>query len=379
MQEHERGTRLAIYHIVTVAATWGAPLLGGVASESARGFSLQFEIIDVFLIPATLLLALGAPETVFDRSYTAAQTPSTGQYQKSMVLRPRMRLTVETAKEYLATLKPHVYTGVLDLSILLQAPSAVVAPTTILLFLVSFLPLATLWGLTASASLLFSPLPFLLDPASVGVLLTGPWLLIMIPTAAFALLPAWHTNFTPRLNAYAVAGGSLLVFIGLVALGLHLDSAMTIPSGASTSIFALDFLGDGVSFPAVSLLLGLLAAGGGVLDAATVRPLIRRSTQFTSANLGVALRCTVDMDGGVAFWRALAAGIFVMAVPNAAWWWDLLKSLCLGVAVAQVLLAAALAALWWFYDEHIRRLDGRVLGCVDLELLKRAGSFFDMD
>ncbi len=56
-------------------------------SASAMGFELQFEIITVFLVVALLLLALGAPETVFDRSFYLINTPASAWSLKKLPLR----------------------------------------------------------------------------------------------------------------------------------------------------------------------------------------------------------------------------------------------------------------------------------------------------
>lgn len=329
-------------------------------------------------------MALGAPETAFDRAYTIAETPATGtSYFKSLPPVPGGTFSLSSLKDYVAKLKPLSYVSDRrDSTFLLQAPRAFVAPTTLLIFLVSFLPSASLWGLSSSLSLLFSPMPFNLSTASLGALTTGPFILATATTAAFALWPWWHITFTvTRSNTIAIAAGSGLAFTALLAFGLHLASCMTsLPEGddGTTSVYALHYLGSRVNLPVVSFLLGLLAAGIAVIDS-TTRPLIRRSTAFTSSNLGVALRNTAHMDAGVGFWRTLAAGVFVIALPDAVWDWEGLKETCIGIGVTQVILGAAIAALWWFWDESIRRLDGRVMRLVDLEMLKRAGSFFDTD
>jgi MFS family permease len=380
--EHERCRRVAVYSIVQVAATWGSPLLGGVASRTGTGFSLQFAILSSFFIIAVPLMALGAPETAFDRAYNMAQTPATGvSYVKSLPLAPRTSL--ELFKDYVAKLKPVGYSAERrDSTILLQVPLAFIAPTTFLLFLVSFLPSATLWGLSSSLSLLFSPMPFNLSTSSLGALTAGPFILVTSVTALFALWPKWHITFTAkRSNSIAIGAGSGLAFIGLLTFGLHLSSSMTTlpPNDAgTTSVYALNYLGKRVSFPLLSFLLGLVAAGTAVLDSAA-RPLIRRSTAFTSSNLGVALRNTAHMDAGVGFWRTLAAGVFVMALPNAVWDWEGLRQTCIGIGTAQVVLGGVVAGVWWFWDEALRRLDGRVMRLVDLDMLKRTGSFFDTD
>lgn len=380
--EHERCRRVAIYSIVQVATTWGPPLLGGLASQTGTGFGLQFAILSSFFVIAVPLLALGAPETAFDRAYNMAQTPATGvSYTKSLPLAPRTSL--ESFKDYVAKLKPVGYSAERrDSSVLLQVPRAFIAPTTLLLFLVSFLPSAAVWGLSSSLSLLFSTMPFNLSTSALGLMTGGPFILATGVTAVFALWPKWHITFTAtRSNSIAIGVGSGLAFVGLVTLGLHLSSCMTAlpPDDAgTTTVYALDYLGRRVSFPLVSFLLGLVAAGTAVLDSAA-RPLIRRSTAFTSSNLGVALRNTAHMDAGAGFWRTLAAGVFVMALPNAVWDWEGLRQTCVGIGAAQAALGGAVAGLWWFRDEALRRLDGRVMRLVDLDMLKRTGSFFDTD
>ncbi|KAB5555092.1 major facilitator superfamily domain-containing protein [Coniochaeta sp. 2T2.1] len=379
--EHERCRRVAVYSIVQVATTWGPPLLGGLASSTSTGFGLQFAVLSAFFLIAVPALALGAPETAFDRAYNMAQTPATGSttgYIKSLPLAPRTRLDV--VKDYIAKLKPLSYTSPQrNSATLLQVPRAFIAPTTILNSLVSFLPLCTLWGLSLSLPLLFAPMPFNLSTTTLGLLTTGPFLLATAVTALFALWPKWHITFTAtRSNSIALSAGTALIFTGLLAFGLHLSSCMTPVPMDQTMVYAINYLGSRVSFPLLSFLLGLVAAGAAVIDSAS-RPLIRRSTAFTSSNLGVALRNTTHMDAGVGFWRTLMAGVFVIAVPNAVWDWEGLKATCIGVGVAQVLLAGVVGAVWWFWDESVRRLDGRVMRLVDLSILKRAGSFFDTD
>ncbi|TPX11759.1 uncharacterized protein E0L32_007496 [Thyridium curvatum] len=377
-QEHERGLRVAIYSIVSVSTTWGAPLLGGVASRTPAGFTVQYQVINSFLAVAVPLMALGAPETNYDRIFSMIQTPASAWSLKQLPPRPRGSVSVEAVKEYVKGMKPYSYEGPsLGVNILLQAPRAAVAPTTLMLFLVSFLPLSALWGLSSSLSLLFSPMPFMLSTSSLGALSTAPWLMSTAAVAVFALLPVWHTRFVPKFNFAALAGGAALSFMGILVFGLYVERRMSAPSGG-VSAFAPDGVGRSVSFPAVSFALGLLAAGVYVLDA-TARPMVRRSTQFTSSNVAAALRHTGDMEAGLAAWRALAAGVFVVALPNAVWAWEGLRATAIGVAAAEAGVALAAAGVWWFYDENVRRLDGWVMGCVDLDLLKRSGSFFDMD
>ncbi|KND92939.1 hypothetical protein TOPH_02445 [Tolypocladium ophioglossoides CBS 100239] len=94
--EHERNLPVSLFNVFTIATTWASPLVGGVASTNAGSFSKQFRIICGFYALAIPLLALGAPETAFDRSTTAitpSPVPGMGGFPR---WRLRHRLNKET-------------------------------------------------------------------------------------------------------------------------------------------------------------------------------------------------------------------------------------------------------------------------------------------
>ncbi|CAK7214371.1 hypothetical protein SBRCBS47491_002120 [Sporothrix bragantina] len=413
--EHERVARTAAVDVVAVACLWGGPLLGGVVSTATNGsidFGRQFAVLGGFLVVAAFAVVLAAPETTYDRSFYSINTPappSSAWSNKSLPLRPHNKFSKDMVLSYLKSddLRPLSYKAntLTDLAVLLQVPRAMVAPTTVLLTLVTLLPFCALWGMSASLSLLFAPLPFDLSPRSLGALFTGPWLmatLVVVVTSggltAIAGLSTVTTLFnkmgvtwpsswkrlfsTTQHNLLAMAAGSLLVFVGLLAVGLYIASCSSLAAAhaATTheSTFAIPSTPPLLRFPAVSFLLGLLSVGA-YLTNATVLPMVRRSAQFTSSNLALTQRNTVDMAGGVVVWRTLVAGAFVMGLPNAVWFYTLLKAASVGMVVAQVLVAAVVGLVWWRYDEAVRRLDGQVMRSVDLGMLKRAGSFFETD
>lgn len=421
--------RIAIYSVVTVTTTWGPPLIGGVASESREGFSLQFMILSAFFVIAVPAIALGAPETSFDRAFAAAQVPgtaaSTYQYQPSLPASPRRFFSLETFNNYIVKLKPYAYSGPADLRTLLQVPRAAITPTVALITLVTFLPFAALWGLGTSFSLLLSPSPLNISPSTIGTLFTSPWILsITVVTVAsvLQLLPSHFfkklnspitlnitLRWTPTANILAIAVGTLLTFIGVLTLGLYLNSAMAFfnfllePSESDLS--------PKVNLAAVSFLFGLLAAGAYLL-ASTTAPLIASSTAFTSSSLASATRNTADMTGAVVCYRSLVSGIFAMAVPKALLnnvssllaegaqvmtfspSWSAVKSFGLGVAIAQLLIGVIVAVVWWVWGGsskpgeegkpgEVKKWDGKVMklvgGDVLLGGLERKGSFFELD
>ncbi|KAF9872406.1 cycloheximide resistance [Colletotrichum karsti] len=378
--EHERNIRIAAYNILVAVTTWGAPILGGLASQNAGRFTIQFEIINLLQFIAIPLLAFGAPETAFERWFSSSPAPTPGSASPwaSQPPKPLGKPTIEDAKAYLRSMTPVSFSGMMDLRTLLQAPRAFVAPTTGLLVVVTFLPYCTLWGLTESLSLLFFPMPWMLSEGNLGALMMAPFILAVIALVATAVWRRRASDYTPYCIACTLAGGTVLAAAGILAFGLKTHDVMSEVSAEPSNVFATDGVGTHLSFPLLSLLLGLLAAGVATLDTA-VRPVIWRSTQFTSSNMNVCLRNVADMDAGVTCWRNLLAGVFVMTIPNAIVMWAGLKATVLGLGISQVLVGVAGCALWWIYDEHVRRLDGIVMGLVDLSMLKRTGSFFDTD
>lgn len=398
-QDHERGFRIAIHSIVAIATTWGPPLIGGVASQGSVGFSLQPTILSAFFVVAVPAIALGAPETAFDRTFAFPETPSTAtsQFKPLLPPTPLRLLSLETVTDYVVKLKPYAYRGPANLTILLQAPRALITPTVVLLAIISFLPHASLWGLAGSLSLLFSPLPFTLSPATIGALFLGPFLLSTAATALPALLPRWQTHFTRKTHLLALAASTALAFTALLTFGLHLHDAMTPPTSTSTpspttppiSPFAPGYLPARVSLPALSFALALLAASSALLTATSL-PLIRQSTAFTAPTLPTATRTTADMAAVATCWRSLAAGVFVVGVPNAVWWWEGVRGFCVAVGGVQVVVGGVVAGGWWWWGEGVvRGGDGWVLGLQQgkgggrgeggLEGVRRGGSFFDLD
>ncbi|KAI1635074.1 hypothetical protein F4809DRAFT_473698 [Biscogniauxia mediterranea] len=368
--EHQRQSKILIYYVVSVATTWGSPLLGGIASSGPAGFAVQFEIISCFMTIAIPLIVFGVPETTFDRSSLDAAPPTLARSQSFW---PGRTLTKKAALDYIGKMKPWSYKAkTIDPALIMQAPRAMVAPSTLLLFVATLIPHAGLWGLASSVSLLFSPMPFVLPEAILGALMVGPFILATT-TALASGLSCFQRRFTPTVHLTALAMGTALASVGLLGFGLYLEGLMRMPADGprnpTSTLWDLRFVGERISFPVVSLLLGLLAAGSVALDDAAA-PVVRRSTAFTSANVAVGLRNTADMHAGLACLRSVAAGAFVIGVPNAVWAWDGLRATALGMGVTQVFLGAALCAVWWYWDEDIRRLDGRVMGLVHLSDLK---------
>ncbi|KAK5987952.1 putative MFS-type transporter [Cladobotryum mycophilum] len=376
--EHERNVRVSIYNVFSIAITWGSPVIGGAISHSAGSFTVQYRIISAFFIIAFPLLALGAPETAFDRARAAiATTPASG-FVLSTNWEPHpepeeFKFSKESIVGYLNEMKPWSFRGDMSLSTCVQAPRALAAPTTILVFLLTFIPYVALWSLASSLGMLLTPSPVNLRSSLMGTLMVGPWLLPTFVVLGLYFYRSIRSKFTCLVSFLTIAGGTMLAFVGLLAFGLGFQSYLQHGKAALIPEAAHE-----IDLPVISLQLGLLAAGAFAIDA-TTRPLLARSASFTASSMAVAQRSIGDMHSGVIILRNLAAGGLILAMPHIVSAVDGLKYLVVALGVAQVVLSLIIIVLWRFYDECIWKVDGKVMGLVDLRLLKLCGSFFETD
>ncbi|KAF2973434.1 hypothetical protein GQX73_g101 [Xylaria multiplex] len=379
--EHERQPKILLYNTISVATTWGAPLIGSAASMRPRGFLTQFEIFTSFLVAFMPLMVLGAPETTYRRSsFDEIKSDAFPTLTRSQSMFPKITLSKDAVLQYLREVKFQSYkTIIVDRSLLMQAPKAAVAPSTLLLFTLTLLPYVTLWGLTSSLSLLFTPPPFRLAESSIGLIFFTPFLLGTAAVVGVYFL--YHRKrFSSMIHLLVLAVGATFASIGILGFGLYIVGSAQRRPGQGDGIMARDlaFARDSISFPVISFLLGLLAFGSVTLDG-TIQPVVQQSTAFTSANMNIALRNIADMQAGLASLRNFIAGVFVLSMPTVVMTLDGLRGSAIGMGVVQIFITAATAAIYFDFGEYVRRLDGMVMGLVDLSGLKNRGSFFDMD
>lgn len=207
--------------------------------------------------------------------------------------------------------------------------------------------------------------------------MTGPWIIASLVVGGFCFYRGLYERFTKSVSYLIIGTGGILSLTGLLSYGLGIHNFMTADPGPPAPFFTSNTAGQ-ISLPLLSLQLGILAGGTYTLDTIT-RPLLARSASFTSSSIAVAQRSIGDMHSGVIILRNLAAGVFVLAMPNAFTVYGALKSVVIGLGTTQMILTALTMTLWWYLDESIWRADGRVMGLVDLKLLKQSLNFFDAD
>ncbi|UKZ79730.1 hypothetical protein TrVFT333_007491 [Trichoderma virens FT-333] len=380
--EHERNIRVSLYTILTITTTWASPLLGGVISYRVGSFVAQYRILSALFAVALPMLALTAPETAFNRSKAAiATTPVLSFAFPWEPQQAHIKLSRDSAIDYVKEMKPWSFTGENTFSTSIQAPRALAAPTTTLVFIVTALPHCFLWGLIASLSLLFSPPPFSLQPSIIGTLLTGPWILAILLVAGICYYRSAHQSFTRCVSSLMIAAGALLALMGLISFGLNVGSFMSWPSSSSNESQAPLLTPEAsreLNLPLLSLQLGLLAAGASTLEA-TARPLLARSASFTASSMATAQRSIGDMHSWVVILRNLLAGAFVLTMPHVIPKAGGLKALVIGLGTVQVGITILVLLLWHFCEKSVWRMDGKVMGLVNLRMPHPEESFFDTD
>ncbi|KAH7319891.1 major facilitator superfamily transporter [Stachybotrys elegans] len=360
--DHERDARVALYDIFATAIIWGSPLLGGLASNNANSFTVQFRIINTFYIVAIPLLVFGVPETSYIRSTSispGAPSSTKSTFEQSTPLRLATIFNKQRVRDCLYKIRPLSYKMEPDLCLLLQGPRAFVTPTAGLIFALTMIPHASLWSFSQSLSLILAGPPLNLNPENIGGIMTAPWILAIMVISGFTLYRRRNPKPNTLLVVASIGVGSVLVMAGTLGFGFYTRD--NLPLGR-------------LNLPLLSFLAGLLAAGYYVLDA-TTEPLIIRSASFTCSNMTVTQRTIADMRAGVIIWRNLAAGIFVSTTPNAISTLPGLTATLIGFTVVQAVLAAGIAAVWWFFGETIRRGDGTIMNLVDTSILKRPAAF----
>jgi hypothetical protein len=378
--EHERRFRVAAHDVLCAISMWSPPIFGGLIERNSPRPEPQmtFEVLACFWAAALPLLVFAAPETAYDRWFSGSAglplAPSPLNIRRRSI--GRFEVPVPTMAGMRSCLRRVVpvsdFRGFTDSRTLLQGPRAFLAPTTLLLAILTTLPVGALWGLSHTLSPLFGRR---LDTAQTGSLLAAPLTATVVTTGLFILWSRCRTeaDMPNRLLAAFLAVGASFCFVGILSFGIEVHV----------------FRRGNASFPLLSVLLGLVAAGAYLLVSLS-RPLIWRSARFTGSNLHVCLRNVADMDAGVRCWRGFFTGVFILAFASAMQRSAVapaevvlfagtagVKAGCIAMAACQLAVAGAVGAVWWFKDESVRRRDGRVMGFVDLSMLKRSGSFFD--
>jgi hypothetical protein len=325
--------------------TWGSPILGGYLSQNSAEFMTEIMVANLIQAVSVFFLIFFLPETTLSPSDSSSPTSSPS-----------------SLRNYLVSLKPISYIQRGGIREGLRTIRALVAPSTILTFLLTAPVIASAYGVANSMSLIFAAMPTFLFPSHLGFLFTGPLLLSLLGfslTAFFSRKPS-PSNMTPTSSLLGMGSGIVVGVTGLLAFGLYTNMELT-PEilDETNTVFALTTPGADLSLDVVSLLFGLLIAGSSILSSSSSPP------ESSSHNAGN------DLQRALKVYENLLIGVFVTAMPT----WIAsgmqagiggmmagLKSTVIALGVLSLVVGSTVGAGLWVVGERVGNVDARVLG-----------------
>lgn len=371
--------------------TWGSPILGGFISQSHESFRNELMVLNVIQALTAFFMIVFVPETSFDRSKVSPLDPS-----PVFTFSPTTITTVSATrttpfKTYLKSLHPLKYTAPFSLQTTLQPIRALSTPSTLLAFLLTGPLIASAYGVANSLSLLFAAMPTFLFPSRLGYIFILPLVFSLIAylittyTSHLRYKPPHHLSRTSKSDHLTAAiPGLLLGVAGLLSFGLYVEGELSPKTVDEGTVFSLDTTGVNLSLKTVSLLFGMLVAGGTLMSFAASAHLASSSivTSSGNSNHGETL-----LQPSHAVLENILIGIFVIGFPS----WvqgtegvmESIKDTVVAIAVLQIVLASTVGALLFVKGDGIRAVDRRVLGIREqregtrLQRWKSEGSIFE--
>jgi hypothetical protein len=348
-------------------------------------------VLNIIQAFAVFFMIVFVPETTFDRSKTSAQEPSPVSTFGPTMITTVSALPTSPFKTYLKSLRPLKYTAPFSVQTALQPIRALSAPSALLAFLLTGPLVASAYGVANSLSLLFAAMPTFLFPSRLGYIFILPLVFSLIAyiltsyTSYLRYKPPHHLSRSSKSDHLTAAiPGLLLGIAGLLSFGLYVEGELTPKTVDELTVFSLDTTGMNLSLKTVSLLFGILVAGGTLMSFAASAHLASSSiaTSSSNSNHGETL-----LQPSHAVFENMLIGIFVIGFPSwvqgAEGMMEGIKNTVIAIAVLQIVLASTVGAVLFVKGEGIRAVDRRVLGIREgregtgLQRWKSEGSFFE--
>ncbi|KAL3428494.1 major facilitator superfamily transporter [Phlyctema vagabunda] len=365
---HERKVRTIFFNVLLIGTTWGAPILGGRLSQSKHGFGDQIMYVNFAQSLSILLFIIAMPETSYHRRKNTKLLRSDSASITTVVITSEQP-TGSPFQRYTRTLNLMPYMRPFSMRKFQQSLRALVAPSTILISLLTIPLVASSIAIAQNVSLIFSGNPIFLFPARVGYLFALPAGFAVLAYIIFSFAHVFLEKKNAALNPSSTrtlgwaSAGFLIGVTGLLAFGIYTVAKLA-PVGKSfiAGIPASDF-----SLKIVSLLFGIIIAGSVLLHAAG------------SAHLASA---SIDLAPSHDMLQNIMAGILVMAFPGFVSSLERLKGTVIAITVIQIVLGSTVGAIMFTMGERIKRMDENLLSIKsqDAKSIKRWStnkSFFE--
>ena len=197
--------------------------------------------------------------------------------------------------------------------------------------------------------------------------------------------PPHHLSRSSKSDHLTAAIPGLLIGVaGLLSFGLYVEGELSPKTVDAVTVFSLDTTGMNLSLKTVSLLFGMLVAGGTLMSFAASAHLASSSVATSSGNSdhGETL-----LKPSHTLFESILIAVFVIGFPS----WvqgtegamESIKDTVIAIAVLQIVLASTVGAVLFVKGDGIRAVDRRVLGIREgregtrLQRWKSEGSFFE--
>ncbi|KAF4635629.1 hypothetical protein G7Y89_g2466 [Cudoniella acicularis] len=353
---HERNSRITIYNITNIFFTWGSPMVGGIASQRLETFRNEIMIVNVIQAFSIVFLGLITPETTYYRDTFSGQSVGSSHFQTTITTQS----SVSGFKSYVHSLRltNSNSTAKFSISRALLPLRALIAPSTVLTFLLTAPLMATAYGVANILSELFSPQPIMAFPTAIGLMFTVPLIASLLTYAKGALISHLVSRNNTSSSRYLAVGipGLLIGFIGILAFGLYTDGTLRPVTKQSGVINAFYAQGQDLSERIVSVVFGLLVSGAILLNYAGVSQLKAAAANSDESDV---------LENGHRVLQDIFSGIFVIGmplwVPSGGGMLDGLKETSIALAVVVMVMGSSACAALWVFGEKLGKVDGRVL------------------
>lgn len=380
-----------MYNFISLASTWGAPILGGYIAQRPGGWRQQFMLLSIFQSVSIIFAFFSSPETSFKPSVRPDPAFKYGSTFTTITAGASSRSRLST---YLHTLSPITYIQPLAKDTFFSPFRHILTPSSLLLSLLTALPTAIAFSTATSLSSLFSPMPTFLLPARIGYLFLTPLIVLTLQPISTILLP----KFTPRMavslarssktksrrNLFLLAPAMLLALAGTLGFGIYL-SIKNIPLQATVvgGIYRAQ-RETTLNFVVVSVFLGLIV-GGAVLGDVSIWGYLATNTAVKLKADGTRGRRDGDDDhvstwNGISFWKNIVVGIMILALPMGIQGVKALEETFIVLGALEFAVSGGVLALIFWKLTMVERGDRRMLGRKEAVIgrWENEASFFDI-
>lgn len=263
---------------------------------------MAINIIQAFSI---FLLIIAFPETSFNRSSPPTLSPAT-----------------TPLKIWLRTLHLMPYSGKPSKEEWLKPLNGLISPIALLTFILASLPIASAYAFALSLSGFLASSPLFIFPSQVGYIFIGPFLLSIISYGLLSIISPGHPSSSSSSGGNPTSAlkfaipGLILFATGTIAFSQYVSTTLLAKAmNVSSTVFVVSDSGVDLSLRVISLVFGIMVAGGNILGFAVQRCLSLHEGFKTEGGAGEG-RGKGGLESAHNVLQNLFTGFMVIAMPS---------------------------------------------------------------